>query len=116
MNERLRSCIADAEGAGELEGASRGAAEHPVCGDVMQIDVRVADGQVADLAWKAQGCPATMAVASVLSRAWVGKPVGELENSLTQVLDSLGGLKPHERHAQKLALRAFDDAQPGVRR
>ena len=109
--EALREVMLAADGAGELTGAAvtTGTAEHPICGDVLELDCRVSDGRLVDLAWRATGCPATVAVAAA-AFALRGQPIDQVEVSLRQRLDALGGLHATERHALALFLRAFDQA------
>lgn len=107
----LRRAAEQALGAGRLDDAASGRAEHPICGDELAVDVRVRDGQIEALAWRARGCPATLAVAGCLHDAWVGARVADAASALTQRLG--GGLAVHEQHAKALALRALDRALDG---
>jgi NifU-like protein involved in Fe-S cluster formation len=112
----MRALARQAQGAGRLdaEDVTRGRAEHPVCGDELEVDVRIVDGSIAELAWRAVGCPATMAVAACLSRAWVGVAVVDAPAALDRTLGALGGLAAHERHAASLAARALEAAARGA--
>jgi NifU-like protein involved in Fe-S cluster formation len=105
----LRAVMQAAPGAGELAGgdARHGNAEHPVCGDRVEVSVRVAGPQLAALAWRASGCPASVAVAAAAHGALVGRPVADAEALLRRRLADLGDLAPHERHAEQMFLRAF---------
>lgn len=116
VSEQLRELAASAAGCGRLElPQGTGSAEHPVCGDEIEVDVSVEAGVVRDLAWRAAGCPATTAVASVLTRALVGltadpAAADQRQQRLREVLSSFGGLARHERHAQRIALEAVEQA------
>lgn len=103
-----------AEGSGELAGAgvTTGRASHPVCGDEVAVDVRLSDGVLEELAWRARGCPACVAVAAAAGQALRGAPAGEAAPLLRQRLDQLGGLAAHERHAERLFLDALRAAAP----
>lgn len=107
----LRRAAELALGAGRLDEASSGRAEHPICGDELAVDVRIRDGRIEALAWRARGCPATLAVAGCLHDAWVGASVADAAPALTSRLG--GGLAAHEQHAKALALRALDRALEG---
>lgn len=100
--------------AGEGEGADTplitGRAEHPVCGDVVEVDLRLSGTVVHDLAWRARGCPATMAVAAAAHAALVGQPLDRAAELLRQRLHSLGGLARAEQHAFAVFLDALRDA------
>jgi len=109
VSAALRTVMLAAEGAGELQGAGvlHGAAEHPVCGDQVELSVRIAGGCIAELAWRARGCPASMAVPAVAVAVLRGAPVGEVALRLRAELARLGDLAAAERHAERLFLRAF---------
>lgn len=115
VSSRLRALMAEADGCGRLELApghalGSGRAEHPVCGDEVEVDVRVEDGRIADLRWRAQGCPATHAVASAARRTLVGTHAAAAAESLRRGLEELGGLASGERHAEAMFLRALQAA------
>ena len=112
VSDRLRRVMLDAAGSGSLAGDDvlAGRAEHPVCGDVVAVDVRVESGQIVDLAWRASGCPATLAVAASAHRALVGEEVGGAALALRNRLKDLGGLAKHERHAERIFLEALTRA------
>lgn len=111
VSPELRRAAERALGAGRLDDASSGRAEHPICGDELAVDVRVRGGRIEALAWRARGCPATLAVAGCLHDAWVGASVSDVAAALTSRLG--GGLAAHEQHAKSLALRALDQALEG---
>ena len=106
-----------AEGAGELggEGVGSGRASHPVCGDEVAVDVRLAGEVIEDLAWRASGCPACVAVAAAAPVALRGKFATSAAALLRARLDQLGGLGAHERHAERLFLDALDQACESAR-
>ena len=108
VSEALRQVMLIAAGSGQLSGADvvTGAAEHPICGDVVEFDCRVQNGVFVEVAWRAEGCPATMAVAAVAPQALVGHPVGEAARRLRSHIDDLGGLASTEGHALAMSLRA----------
>ncbi|MHC5063567.1 MAG: iron-sulfur cluster assembly scaffold protein [Planctomycetota bacterium] len=109
MEDALRKLMLAAEGAGELQGedVQRGRAEHPVCGDVLELSWREDSGAITELAWRAKGCPATLAAAAAAHAILPGKPRARAEQELRDHIRSLGGLKPHEEHSQRMVLRAL---------
>lgn len=124
MNDALRRVMLAREGAGTLASDApigRGRAEHPVCGDEVAVEIVLGEEEpgrqaiVADLAWQAVGCPATLAVAAAAREALVGAPVSAAAERLRGRLDALGGLAAHEGHAEKMMLRAFDAAAADLR-
>lgn len=112
---RLRDVMLRAVGAGSLagEGVAVGAAEHPVCGDRIELSVRFVAGNVAELRWRAHGCPAAMAVAALAGATLPGAPVADVGARLAAALAAHGGRAAHERHAEALLLRAFAAAAGG---
>lgn len=114
MHEPLRKVMLAAAGAGELAGPGlrHGSAEHPVCGDLVEVDLRCADGRIEELRWRAQGCPATMAVAAAAWPTLRGVPLAEVEATLRARVAALGGLDRIEQHALGMFLRALRAARP----
>jgi NifU-like protein involved in Fe-S cluster formation len=112
VSDALRAVMLAADGAGTLAGdeVRRGRAEHPSCGDVVEVQVRIADAAIAELAWRASGCPACMAVAAAARVALRAAPLQAAPARLRARLEALGGLAPHERHAERLFLRALAQA------
>lgn len=112
MKAALREVMLSGEGAGELEGPDvcTGMAEHPVCGDVIEVDCHLAEGRIQRLAWRARGCPATMAVAASASRALLGRRAEDAPGLLSQRIEQLGGLDSAEHHAERLFLEALSRA------
>lgn len=110
VSEALRELLERGEGVGEIEGGADGYAEHPVCGDRMQLSVLVQDGVVRSVRWRASGCPASMALAALCSEVLVDVPVHDAERALAAGLAARGGLQRHEQHAEKMALRALREA------
>ncbi len=113
VGSRLRELMLAAEGAGELDGDAvrRGNAEHPVCGDRVQLSVRFEGDAIADLRWLATGCPASMAVAALAARTLVGQAESTWPDALRAAIEAYGGLTATERHAEGLVLRALAAAR-----
>jgi NifU-like protein involved in Fe-S cluster formation len=109
VSQRLRELAAGAPGAGALDGdgVRRGAAEHEACGDQIEISLRLAHGRIAELRWRASGCPASHAVAAAAATALVGAAPAAAPARLREALAGLGDLDAHERHAEALLLRAL---------
>ena len=51
---------------------------NPLCGDMIRIDLAVADGWLIDARFDGHGCAVSQASASMLLEEVVGKPVGEV--------------------------------------
>lgn len=111
MSEKLRDLARRAPGAGRLTGAAhRARVEHPICGDELEVDVQLDGDRITAVAWRARGCPATMAVAACLPGAWTGETTATAPARLKAELARLGGLAVHEAHAEQLATRALAQA------
>jgi nitrogen fixation NifU-like protein len=72
---------------------------NPTCGDEITLRVHIADGQVKDVSYDAQGCSISQASASVLTELVIGMPIDEAmaihENFLT-LMQSKGTIEPDE--------------------
>ncbi len=105
----LRELLQCSDLVGECTGLDvcTGRAEHGVCGDVVQLSVRCRADELLEVRWRAQGCPATLAVAALAARTWTLLPLAQAATALQAALDGHGGLAVHERHAAALVLRAL---------
>ena len=88
-----------------------------VCGDVLRLAImaepagETARRRIIAVRFKAYGCAATIAVASVISEMVVGKRVGEIEEiGNDDVVAALDGLPPGRIHAVALGRAALRDA------
>lgn len=105
----LRAVLLAGDGAGACDGPGvrTGRAEHPVCGDELELSVRAAAGVLSEVRWLARGCPATMAVAALAAKVLPGVPIASAAVSLQRAIAAHGGLQPAERHAEAMVLRAL---------
>ena len=112
VTDALRRVMLAADGAGELEGDDVicASSEHPVCGDWIEVDLRLRDGVITDLAWRAQGCPAAMAVAAAAREALHGCELRDAGARLRKRVADLGGLGATEQHALAVFERALAQA------
>jgi nitrogen fixation NifU-like protein len=51
--------------------------QNPLCGDELQIDLRIDDGKIAEVSFHGQGCSISQAATSMLTEIVVGKSVEE---------------------------------------
>jgi nitrogen fixation NifU-like protein len=64
---------------------------NPLCGDSIDIDMKIDDNQVSDIKFHGKGCAICMACSSVLTEITKGKSIDEVRNiSKTDVLGELG--------------------------
>jgi nitrogen fixation protein NifU and related proteins len=79
--------------------------EHPVCGDIMTLAVKLSGGRVTAVRYRVRGCVASIAAGSCLTELVLGKSVPEATAlKREQLLDALGGLPNASVHATHLAL------------
>ncbi len=52
--------------------------DNPVCGDVIQLDIKLEDGSVSDVRFSGQGCVISMAAASMFTEHIMGMSIAEL--------------------------------------
>lgn len=109
VRERLREVMLRALGNGQLDGdrVVVGSAEHPVCGDQVEVSLRLDAGCITALRWRARGCPASMAVAALAGETLAGVAIADAPAVLRTALADHGDLAAHERHAEGLLLRAL---------
>jgi len=53
--------------------------ENPLCGDEIEIGLKIADGRVVDVGFSGHGCSISQASASMMTEAIKGKPIAEVE-------------------------------------
>lgn len=85
--------------------------EHPVCGDIMKLAIKVEDGRIVKVRYQTRGCVASIAAGSCLTELIEGKSLQQAA-ALTreELVDSLGGLSSASVHAAHLAIDALHRA------
>ena len=99
--------------AGELVNADATVeVSNPVCGDVLQLAVRIANGRIAVARFLCRGCTTSIACASVLTEQVQGKTPAEIGSITAKSLSlSLGILPPATYHGAELAADAAKSLQ-----
>ena len=94
---------------GDLPGADAEVRlEHPVCGDILKLAVKLAGGRIEQVRVRIRGCVAAIAAGSCLSEIVQGKTVTEAQAvKREQLLEALGGLPNASVHATHLAMDAL---------
>jgi len=83
----------------------------PICGDVMELYIKVKDGIIIDAKFKTFGCAAAIATSSMVTDMVKGKSVEEaLKISNKAVVEALNGLPPAKVHCSVLAEDALKAA------
>jgi nitrogen fixation NifU-like protein len=111
-SEKVMDHFTNPRNAGELEDADAvGEVGNPVCGDVMNIYIRVKDGIITDIGWKTMGCAAAIATSSMITELAKGKTLKEaLAITRNDVADALDGLPPIKMHCSNLAADGLHEA------
>lgn len=107
----VRRLVAELPNSGRLPGSASARVENPICGDVLELYLALADGRVAESRFQATGCPAAIAAGAAVTILIEGKSVeAALQLTVDHVLDFLEGLPPHKRHGAEMAVRALEEA------
>jgi nitrogen fixation NifU-like protein len=84
---------------------------NPVCGDIMELYIKVKDGIIVDARFKTFGCGAAIATSSMVTEIVKGKSIKEaLKISNKAVVEALDGLPPAKMHCSVLAEDALKSA------
>ncbi len=76
----------------------------PVCGDLMEVYIKVENGRLVDVKYKTFGCGAAVASGSMGTEMVKGKTLEEaLQITNEQVAEALDGLPPEKMHCSNLA-------------
>ena len=98
---------------GALEGdnVAVGRVGNPVCGDLMEMYIRVIDDRIDDIKFQTFGCGSAVATSSMTTELVKGMTLDEaLEVTRKDVADALDGLPPIKMHCSNLAADALHDA------
>ena len=97
---------------GEIENPDGvGKVGNPVCGDVLNLYIRIENDRIIDAKFKTFGCGAAIASSSMVTQMIKGKTLEEaLEISNRAVAEALDGLPPIKMHCSVLAEEALKSA------
>lgn len=108
-NPRNVGVIEDADGVGKVG--------NPMCGDVMEMFIKVQDDHIKDVKFRTFGCGAAIATSSIATEMIKGKSLDEAVGlSNKAVADALGGLPAQKMHCSNLAADAVRGAIDDYRR
>jgi nitrogen fixation protein NifU and related proteins len=103
QNPRNAGDIPDADATAEIE--------NPVCGDVLRLSLKIENGRISEIRFKAKGCVPTMACASALTELIWGKPLAEARSlDRDHLIAAVGGVPQASTHAAQLALDTLSAA------
>jgi nitrogen fixation NifU-like protein len=84
---------------------------NPVCGDLMEIYIKVKNDIITDIKFKTFGCGSAIATSSMVTEIAKGKHVDEaMKITRNNVADELDGLPPQKMHCSNLAADALHAA------
>ena len=111
-NEKVMDHFMNPHNVGDLENADGvGKYGSPVCGDMMQIAIKVENDVIKDARFKTFGCGSAIASSSIATDMIIGKTIDEaLAISNKQIINELGGLPPAKVHCSVLADHAIKAA------
>lgn len=103
MNPRNIGQLYDADGTGMI-----GSEE---CGDMIYVWIKVRGGKLVEVRHQVFGCPAAIAVCSVMTELAAGLTLEDAEKLTNDdVANALGGLPPQKYHCSNLAASALHNA------
>jgi len=111
-SEKVMEHFKNPRNVGEMENPDGvGRVGDPICGDVMELYIKVKDGTIIDAKFKTFGCAAAIATSSMVTEMVKGKSVEEaLKISNKAVVEALDGLPPVKVHCSVLAEDALKAA------
>lgn len=103
MNPRNVGTIENADGYGKVG--------NPVCGDLMEMYIKVKEDVITDIKFQTFGCGSAIATSSMVTELAKGKHVDEaLKITRGDVASELDGLPPQKMHCSNLAADALHEA------
>jgi nitrogen fixation NifU-like protein len=103
MNPRNVGVIENPDGYGKVG--------NPVCGDVMEIFIKVTDDVITDIKFRTFGCGSAIATSSMVTELAKGKHLDEaMKLTRNDVANELDGLPAQKMHCSNLAADALHEA------
>ena len=108
-SEKVMDHFRNPRNVGVMENPSGvGKVGNPVCGDVMELFIKVENNIITDAKFRTFGCGAAIATSSMVTELVKGKNLEEaLKISNKAVAEALGGLPPIKMHCSVLAEEAL---------
>ncbi len=95
--------IEDADGVGKVG--------NPVCGDIMELTIKIEQDTITEAKFRTFGCGAAIATSSMVTDMVKGKTIAEaLKVTNAAVAEALGGLPSVKMHCSVLAEQALKNA------
>ncbi len=84
---------------------------NPVCGDLMEMYIKVKDNRITEIKFKTFGCGSAIATSSMITEMVKGMNIDEaLKVTRNDVATELDGLPPQKMHCSNLAADALHNA------
>lgn len=101
-NEKVMEHFKNPRNVGEIENPDGvGHVGNPVCGDIMELYIKVKDGIIVDAKFKTFGCGAAIATSSMITEIVKGKSLKEAlkisNKTVAEALDGLPAVKMQDR-------------------
>ena len=111
-SEKVMEHFRNPRNVGEIENPDGiGHVGNPVCGDIMELYIKVNDSTIVDAKFKTFGCGAAIAASSMVTEILKGKSIEKALNiSNQEVAEALNGLPPPKMHCSVLAEEALKSA------
>lgn len=111
-NETVMDHFMNPRNVGDLENPDGlGTYGSPVCGDMMQVGIRVVDEVITEAKFKTFGCGSAIASSSIATEMIIGKTIDDaLALTNDEIVEELGGLPPVKVHCSVLADHAIKNA------
>lgn len=108
-NELVLDHFRNPRNAGKLANATAGVqATNPVCGDILELAVRVESGVIVEARFLCRGCTTSIACASMLTERLTECTVTAARAIAAETIsEALGGLPPATFHGAQLAADAL---------
>lgn len=103
MSPRNVGTIQNADGYGKVG--------NPVCGDLMEMFIKVKDDIITNIKFKTFGCGSAIATSSMVTEMVKGMSIDKaMKVTRNDVADELDGLPPQKMHCSNLAADALHEA------
>ena len=111
-SEKVMDHFRNPRNVGVMENPSGvGKVGNPVCGDVMELFIKVENDIITDAKFRTFGCGAAISTSSMVTELVKGKSLEDaLKISNKAVAEALGGLPPIKMHCSVLAEEALKSA------
>lgn len=111
-SEKVMDHFSNPRNVGEIKNPDGvGHVGNPMCGDVMELQIKVKDNIIIDAKFRTFGCGAAIATSSMATELVIGKSINEAQKITNKVVaEALDGLPPVKMHCSNLAEEALEAA------